>query len=156
MLTSPGSPCGLLGHQSGYFLHVLGGGGKQALPGDPDDAAEPGISVPVKLFGIGEGSFDGFLAAFVDRFPPRRQAMSLDAVAGILPDVAIDHALVISSIGAGGEQGALFALLRIGSVQTITAAIRRGIGQRLTFWAAINILMKALRRIIPGFEGGGR
>jgi hypothetical protein len=63
-------PHGLGSQGESDLLDVLGGGGKQALAGDSNEAAEAGVTVTVELFGIREGTLDGLFATFVDALAP--------------------------------------------------------------------------------------
>ena len=56
-------PCRLRawGEDEGDFLHILDGGGHQALAAHPDQSAEAGIAMAEELLGVGEGALHGFL-----------------------------------------------------------------------------------------------
>ena len=90
----------------GDLLHVLGGGGHQALTLDPYEASEPGVAMAKELFGVGEGALHGLLSTSVDALAPVGQTTGIRALARILPDVAGQGSLRLAVRGAvGGEHG---------------------------------------------------
>ena len=61
------------------LFDVLRCGCHQALACDADETSEAGITVPVKLFGIGKGALDRLLSPLVDRLAPGRLAVGVGA-----------------------------------------------------------------------------
>lgn len=114
----PASSCGgavLGGHCQGDFLDVLCGGGEQALGCDGGQAPEAGISMSMKLLGVGEGTFDGFLSPLVDGLTPIGQAVGVGSLAGVLPDMAgnprVALALEVRDASNGQDRQAAGSLL---------------------------------------------
>ena len=91
---------GCFDHFEGYFLDILGCCGKKTLSFDTDEVSEPCVTMSVELFGVGEGALDGFLSSLVDFLAVRRETVFVGGVACVLPDVAVDFALVVSRAGA--------------------------------------------------------
>ena len=82
------------------LLDVLCGGGEQALAGDGKKASEAGIAVAVELLGVGEGTFDSFLAALVKALSPWGKPIGIRPLAGIGPNVANDQSGGVAVRGA--------------------------------------------------------
>ena len=97
---SGGAELGCFDHFEGYFLDILGCCGKKTLSFDTDEVSEPCVTMSVELFGVGEGALDGFLSSLVDFLAIRREAVFVDGIAGILPEVAVKLALVVLGAGA--------------------------------------------------------
>ena len=111
---------------------------------DTDKGSEPCITMPMKLFGVGEGALDGFLSSLVDFFAVRREAVFVGGIACVLPDMAVKFARLVFGAGAGCEQGAFGALLWIAAILAIAFAIGRRIGQELAIGAGIAVFVSVI------------
>ena len=121
----PSCPCGGCGagEYQGYFLDVLSGCGQQALASDLDQTSEPCVTMAKELFGVGEGSLDGFFSSLVNSLTPRGQSQSVGALAGVLPDMARDHAFGFGVGRARGQKRTGFAGVRVGCVLAIAGPV---------------------------------
>jgi hypothetical protein len=54
----------------------------------------------VKLFGVGEGALNGLLSSLIDFLAVWREAIFVDGIACVLPDVSIEFALLVFGTGA--------------------------------------------------------
>jgi hypothetical protein len=100
----------------GNLLHILVGCGEQALLGHSSETAEAAVTMAVKLFGVGKAALNGFLSPFIETLAPIGQAVGLDAILGILPDVPSDDLGRIGARGAGREQRAGLAERGVGLI----------------------------------------
>src|SRR6185295_16191517 len=91
---------GLRRQSESDFFDVLGGCGEQALAGNGEQASKTRVAMAVKLFGVGEGTFDGLFASLVDSLAPRGEPMRIAALARVCPDMADNQA------GGGAVGGA--------------------------------------------------
>ena len=106
---------------------------------DLGEGSEAGVSVTEELFGVRKGALDGFLSSRMEALAPVGQAMGVDPLAGIGPDVAGDGALSLGIGGAGGQKRASPADRGIGFLMEVAAPICGGVSQHLALRAAVAI-----------------
>lgn len=62
--------------------------------------SESGASVTVEFFGIGKAALDGLLASLLDLLALRCQPVAVDALLGVIPNVAHQHLSEVGALGA--------------------------------------------------------
>lgn len=98
----------------------------------------------MQLLGIGEGTFDGLLAALVDRFAPGGEAMAIDALAGIGPDMTGDGAHRLAVGCARRQKRAAATDGGVGCIVPVAVAVGGGVGEKLALRATIAVLFAVM------------
>src|SRR5437868_12819489 len=117
--------------QQSDFLDVLRRSCQQTLFTDIGQAAHPCIAVSMKLLGVGEAAFHGFLAPLINLLAPRLQTMAVHSIPRRLPDMPRYHLHHVLTTRALSPQRTLPSGLRSGVVLPISLPVAAAILQQL-------------------------
>lgn len=88
------------GGGEGDLVHVLRGGGHQALTLDPNQAAKASVAMAEERLGVGEAALHRLLAPRMDALAPIGAAAGVRALARLMPDMAGQGSFGLAARGA--------------------------------------------------------
>ena len=95
--------------------------------------------MPVQLLGVGEAAFHRLLASLVELLAGLGQSPGIDPILVVLPHVPRDRFDLPRVACTGIEPRTTATDLRVTAIVAVAISIRRGVDQRLTFRALIDV-----------------
>lgn len=125
--------------EQGSHFRVLNGGGEECLLAHVGIAAHAGITKPVELFGIREGSFNRLFAPCLEIFSCRRFRKGIRLIQIVLPYMPRHHLSFTACSETFRSFWARLTTLRVAAVLAVSFAACGGVLEQAVFRADITI-----------------